>query len=101
MAVHVVWDGKGPPPGAIELEDGSEWKRDTTLPHGYHTLDDGSLVICAPRKAHPIDRRTWGILVPLHAAHTHAKKTGDLGVLRQYLDWTLEQGGGIVATLPL
>jgi 4-alpha-glucanotransferase len=58
-------------------------------------------VICAPRKAHPIDRKTWGLFIPLYAAHTKAKQTGDLSVLQQYLDWTRELGGGIVATLPL
>jgi 4-alpha-glucanotransferase len=99
--VHVAWDAKRVPAGDIQLEDGGEWKRDKPLPYGYHTLHDGSLVICAPRKGHPVDRRTWGLFVPLYAAHTRAKKTGDLGVLRQYLDWTRGLGGSIVATLPL
>ena len=79
--VRVVWDSK-------------------SVSHGYHEQDDGSLLICAPRKAFSPER-TWGLFVPLYAAHTRDKERGDLGVLRQYLDWVKACGGGMIGTLPL
>ena len=36
-------------------------------PFGYETRDDGAFIISAPRTAHPIERKRWGIFVPLYA----------------------------------
>lgn len=89
----VVWDGGDPPGGDIELEDGSEWRRDGALPHGYHTLHDGSLIIAAPKTAHPIDGKRWGLFVPLHSV-------GERPNVRDLVAWS-RLGGDFVATLPL
>jgi 4-alpha-glucanotransferase len=88
----------------VILEDGSRWSAGAPMPYGYHTVRSGggeSLLIAAPRRAHPLRGRQWGVFVPLYAAHTREKAEGDLGVLQQVLDWMRELGGSIVATLPM
>lgn len=62
-------------------------------PFGYETLDDGTLVISAPRTAHPIDRKRWGVFVPLYAV-------SDRPDVRDLVRWS-QLGGDFVATLPL
>jgi 4-alpha-glucanotransferase len=102
--VVVVWDGQKIPKGEVELESGATWRRGTPLPHGYHVLHRRSaqtLLIHAPREAFPREGRTWGLFVPLYAAHTRRKARGDLGVLSEYADWIRGLGGTVVATLPL
>lgn len=129
--VTVVWERTRPrvtlataPTERIEwdllLEDGS-WRSgraqadgatvtiDETLPFGYHTLhlhtggkSYGTFVISAPAKAHAPRRKTWGLFLPLYAAHTHRSwGAGDLGDLLQYAQFVDHFGGGVVATLPM
>ena len=50
--VRVVWENAHVPDGEIELEEGGVWNRRDRLPFGYHTLNDETLLIHAPRKAH-------------------------------------------------
>lgn len=78
------------------------------LPLGVHELRlDGAHVtrlFVAPRrvKPHRDAGRSWGLFVPLHAAHTRRSwGIGDLGDLQAYRSWVNEMGGGIVATLPM
>jgi 4-alpha-glucanotransferase len=66
-----------------------QWDRE---PYVYETDDRGVLTICAPRKAHPIEKKTWGLFLPLHAIG---------GTFRDLRAWHEALGGGIVATLPL
>lgn len=93
----MVWDGVTPPDGRIILEEGGVWNRRDPLPHGYHTLDGETLLIHAPRKAHPLSPGQWGAFVPLHAVRENAT----VADLRAYYDWIRELGGDFVATLPL
>ncbi|HEX2120656.1 MAG TPA: 4-alpha-glucanotransferase, partial [Thermoanaerobaculia bacterium] len=74
--IHVVWDA--------------------SIPHGYHDID-GTFVICAPRRAHPLGGRTWGLFVPLYATREDAT----LRDLDAWRSWVQELGGGAIATLPL
>lgn len=84
------------------------------LPLGYHRMriEWGSqgmevLVIGAPMKADDWrdevpQPRTWGVFLPLYAAHTHQSwGAGDLGTLAAMLEWVTGLGGGAVAGLPL
>ncbi|HEY0142767.1 MAG TPA: 4-alpha-glucanotransferase [Thermoanaerobaculia bacterium] len=129
--VTVVWERAKPlvrlatpPTERVEwdllLEDGS-WRSgraqangamvtiDETLPLGYHTLhlhtggkSYGTFVIAAPAKAHAPRKKTWGLFLPLYAAHTRRSwGTGDLGDLLQYAQFVDHHGGGVVATLPM
>ena len=84
------------------------------LPRGYNRLriafDDGhaamAMIIAAPRKAYEgpggSGKRTWGIFCPLYALHRGSSwGAGDLSDLEALIDWTADQGGGLVATLPM
>lgn len=83
------------------------------LPSGYHRLEleiggrwAETLVVSAPRKAFvPEEERagkTWGVFLPLHALHSRTSwGTGDFADLGALMEWVGEQGGGVVATLPL
>jgi len=64
-----------------------KWGRE---PFGYE--DGETLTINAPRKAHPIGEKTWGLFVPLPAA---GESVDDLRAWRETF------GAGIIATLPL
>lgn len=60
-----------------------------------------ALVIVAPTRA-PDLRRTWGIFMPLYAVHSRqSPAAGTFSDLARLTDWVRDQGGGIVATLPL
>jgi 4-alpha-glucanotransferase len=111
-AERVEWD--------LLLEDGS-WRSgrthatghtvtiEETLPFGYHTLhvhtggrSYGTFVIAAPQKAHAPRAKTWGLFLPLYAAHTRRSwGAGDLGDLLRYAQVVDQYGGGVVATLPI
>jgi 4-alpha-glucanotransferase len=82
------------------------------LPEGYHHLEleiDGcsakTLVISAPKRAflprNGATEKPWAISLPLHALRSQrswgAGDFWDLGIL---LEWVVEQGGGVVSTLP-
>lgn len=87
------------------------------LPAGYHELtieiegrSHASQLLHAPVQAYgPASReaagapaRTWGVFLPLYAAHSATSwGAGDFGDLHTLMDWTARLGGGIVATLPL
>ncbi|MCL5098760.1 MAG: 4-alpha-glucanotransferase, partial [Candidatus Omnitrophica bacterium] len=46
--------------------------------------------------------RGWGLFAPLYALHSRRSwGAGDLGDLRQFLEWTASRGGTMVGTLPL
>ena len=66
-----------------------QWDRE---PYGYETRDDGTMVISAPRRAHPLPARQWGLFVPLSAID------GRFDDLKQWRD---ALGGDFIATLPL
>ncbi len=69
---------------------------DDSIPHGYHDID-GTFVISAPRQAHPLRGKTWGLFVPLYATRDNAT----LRDLDAWRSWVQELGGGVIATLPL
>lgn len=63
-----------------------------------------SMIISAPRKAYTggSKERTWGAFLPLYALHSQRSwGGGDFSDLEALMDWVTEQGGGVVATLPL
>jgi 4-alpha-glucanotransferase len=85
-----------------------------TLPTGYHHLtlkfEDGvnfpSMIISAPTRAYEApsspEKRTWGVFCPLYALHRETSwGAGDFSDLEALIDWTAEQGGGLVASLPM
>jgi 4-alpha-glucanotransferase len=83
------------------------------LPLGYHrfTLEtpggyQQSLVIAAPDKAYlppqENDSRSWGLFLPLYALHTKSSwGSGDFADLAALAAWCAQNGGKVVATLPL
>lgn len=83
------------------------------LPLGYHhvILERGDaqyrmLLVSAPVKAYgPRDQsvsKEWGIFLPLYALQSSRSwGIGDFTDLRNLTDWVQQQGGSIVATLPL
>lgn len=87
------------------LGDHDHWHLDVDLPLGYHRLTIGSassLVIAAPQKAHPVEKPMWGTFAPVYALRREDDRgIGDLGHLRQLIDWTAAHHGNLVATLPL
>ncbi|GIX47334.1 MAG: 4-alpha-glucanotransferase [Candidatus Tectimicrobiota bacterium] len=81
------------------------------LPWGYHRLhvEAGAhryetRLLVAPLHAYTGEAplRTWGVFLPLYALHTQRSLgSGDFTDLAALLRWVGEQGGGVVATLPL
>jgi 4-alpha-glucanotransferase len=65
-----------------------------------------SLLIVAPRGVYgeraEEREKAWGVFLPLHALHRDASPSaGDFSDLQALMRWTAEQGGSLVATLPL
>ncbi len=82
------------------------WALREDLPLGYHRLTlEGSeaLLICAPQHATPTTKNGWGVFAPVYALRTtdDDRGIGDLGDLEALIRWTAEQGGDLVAILPL
>jgi 4-alpha-glucanotransferase len=83
------------------------------VPWGYHRLHCElpgqvveAMVIAAPRKAYPGEpgdpSHLWGVFLPLYALHRQSSwGAGDFSDLAALMEWTAEQGGNLVATLPL
>ena len=90
------------------------------LATGYHRLtltidgllDTHALVISAPIRAYDggqdhgaenrAGKRLWGLFCPLFALHGGSSwGAGDHSDLETLMDWTAEQGGNLVATLPM
>ncbi|NLY00999.1 MAG: 4-alpha-glucanotransferase [Rhodopirellula sp.] len=83
------------------------------LPWGYHRLvvelgdrQTRSLIISAPRMAYAEPpggkRHFWGVFLPLYALHRESSwGAGDFSDLEALMQWVAEQGGSLVATLPL
>lgn len=83
------------------------------LPLGYHKIVWTGLpgtpetrLISAPLRCgtapKTADRRVWGLFLPLYALHAETDLgTGDFRDLEAFAGWTAEQGGSIVANLPL
>jgi 4-alpha-glucanotransferase len=83
------------------------------LPLGFHRLDlDGPagahqvMIVASPRRAFQLKSteagRAWGVFLPLYALHSaHSWGIGDFSDLKKLLDWTEQNGGTAVATLPL
>ncbi|MFQ5892799.1 MAG: 4-alpha-glucanotransferase, partial [Nitrospinota bacterium] len=81
------------------------------IPWGYHRLTleiQGrlfeSMIIAAPRKAYGGrgEDKTWGAFLPLYALHSQDSwGGGDFSDLGAFMEWVANQGGGVVATLPL
>ena len=83
------------------------------LPRGYHrlTLEVGDreaecLVIAAPRRVYADaargPKRLWGVFLPLYALFRESSwGAGDFSDLEALMQWTADQGGSLVATLPL
>jgi 4-alpha-glucanotransferase len=84
----------------------------TDLPRGYHRLalefggrSAETLLIVSPvhayREARRKQRHLWGVFLPLYALNGRSSWAGDFSDLKALMQWTAEQGGGLVATLPL
>jgi 4-alpha-glucanotransferase len=79
------------------------------LPLGYHRLaldaegtGGTTLIIAAPSRCSFVEGRRWGTFLPLYAVRSKGNwGCGDLGDLRDMLEWTGSLGGSIVGTLPL
>lgn len=80
------------------------------LPVGYHKLhlkhasfEADVFLISAPRRAFEFEGDSeWGVFAPLYSLHSDRSwGAGDLSDLRTLADWTHDQGGSFVATLPL
>lgn len=82
------------------------------LPLGYHQLQLAwgasraeTMVISAPRKVFsPANdgKRSWGVFLPLYALHSERSwGAGDFTDLERFSEWVGQQGGHLVATLPL
>ena len=83
------------------------------LPPGYHRLHlqigeetAESLVIASPSKAYSHATagapRRWGVFSPLYAIHSESSwGGGDFSDLEKMMSWVSNQGGSLVATLPL
>lgn len=83
------------------------------LPRGYHRLEcevagqvARSVVIVAPLRAWsgaPAARQAiWGVFLPLYALYRESSRgAGDFADLEALMQWTAEQGGNLVANLPL
>jgi 4-alpha-glucanotransferase len=77
------------------------------LPPGYHDVhvelggrESTTLVLAAPRRAHPGPARTWGVFLPLYAI-PGPFGPGDFTLLRRLVDWTASRGGTVVGSTPL
>jgi 4-alpha-glucanotransferase len=105
------WVDPGSDPAARSTEGTVELplRLPPDLPEGYHRLrvggrgrEDQALVIVAPERCAPPGPRTWGPFLPLYALRASGRRgVGDLGDLRELMEWTARLGGGVVATLPL
>lgn len=80
------------------------------LPLGYHRLSlrQGersmeTLLLCAPRQAHPNEMgRSWGVFAPLYALRSASNPgCGNLRDLKSLLVWVQKLGGNAISTLPL
>lgn len=81
------------------------------LPYGYHHLEiivrgrcHRCLVISAPTKSYSPRQpeKLWGIFSPVYALTSRSSwGAGNLRDFRELADWTAEQGGGVIGTLPL
>ncbi len=99
----------------VEGEDylAKDWVIARQLPWGYHRLTleieghrEQGLVIAAPPVAYAEppggQERFWGVFVPLYALHRDSSwGAGDFSDLEVLMRWVAEQGGSLVATLPL
>ncbi len=81
-----------------------------SVPIGYHslTVEVGNRriqisILAAPRRAYELkERGLWGGFLPLYALRTKESwGAGDFSDLLRLAQWLGEQGGGLVATLPL
>lgn len=83
------------------------------FPPGYHRLEletagqtAEAMVIAAPRQAYrgesEAPTRLWGLFLPLYSLRRQSSwGAGDFSDLAALMQWTAEQGGNMVATLPL
>lgn len=90
-----------------------EWSLPEPLPWGYHRLhlelagqQAEALLLVAPRRAYAEppggQERFWGVFLPLYALHREESwGAGDFSDLEALMRWVAEQGGSLVATLPL
>lgn len=59
-------------------------------------------IISAPSTCPRLASRHWGMFAPTYALHSkRSQGIGDLGDLRRLGQWMQNQGGGVLATLPL
>jgi 4-alpha-glucanotransferase len=82
------------------------------LPWGYHVISlevagfhMETMIISAPQRAYPGqpgELPQWGVFMPLYALHRRSSwGAGDFSDLQALMQWTADQGGSTVATLPL
>ena len=72
-------------------------------PLGYHSLDDGRLLVVAPPRCHlPEELRAWGFAVQLYSLWSRASGgIGDLEDLRAFGQWAAGRGAGMALVSPL
>ncbi|MCU1454019.1 MAG: 4-alpha-glucanotransferase [Acidimicrobiales bacterium] len=100
-------------PAELTLEDGTvlpvEHRLPPDLPLGYHDLrpldgdGEAARLIVSPGRCHlPPDLSAWGLAVQLYAARSESSwGMGDLGDLKQLIDWSRDRGAGVLAVNPL
>ncbi len=80
------------------------------LPAGYHRLTvtkageskDCVVIVAPPRVYQGPENRSWGLFCPLYSLHRCTSwGAGDYSDLGTLIDWTADQGGSLVATLPM
>ena len=97
---------------AGEADDAVELRRlrlPWGVPPGYHRLDveiggqsDTALIIAAPPRLPPMQGRTWGAFIPLHAIwRSRSWGVGDYSDLDSLAHNVGELGGHLIGTLPL
>ena len=102
-----VIDGR--PRIADANERGATAVLDVALPAGVHTLDvrcgrqrATSRIVAAPRRAHPLPERAWGIFAPCYALRDERERPiGDLTALAALGRAVAAYGATYVSTLPL
>lgn len=91
--------------GEIALEGGgraiARGRLPASVPEGYHTLDDGRLLIVAPRRCAPAPQG-WGWAVQLYSLLSgRSRGIGDLGDLRRLGEWAAGLGAAVTLVSPL
>ena len=93
------------PRAVLTLERGGEWRPDTDLPLGYHTITIGdetqTLIVVPPKCMAPV-RRAMGVIANLYAVRSDSNwGVGDVTDLATIVKWSGQKGAAFVGVNPL